>query len=69
MSEAAIPEGFYYFIGFLIITNIGALGTALVMLVKASIWFGATREKLDRNIQDTNAAHIKLRELEKLKGR
>ncbi len=65
MSEAAVPEHFYWFIGFLIVTNIGALGSAVVLLVKVSFNLGMFKERMDRNQADVNAAHQKIREIEK----
>jgi hypothetical protein len=63
--EASIPDNLYVFIGFLVVTNIGALITAIGLIVRVSLWIGEFKQRMLEVEKDTNVAHEKIRGLEK----
>lgn len=55
-----IPSSFYYITGFLILTNIGSIGSFLMVGFKAVWWASKLESKV-------NAAHSRLDRMEGLK--
>lgn len=63
--EAALPDSFYYVIGVLVVMSAGSLISAVGLIIKASLWMGAFQERMKRLEADNNAAHTKIREIER----
>lgn len=57
-----MSDSVYYLIGFLIITNIGAIGSGLYFAGRI-VWFLAKLDaQVKENTKDVNAAHRKIKE-------
>lgn len=57
MSELPLPNGFYWVVGVLIFTNIGAIGSFLMVGFKAVWWASKLESKVD-------AAHRRIDDLQ-----
>ena len=65
--DAAMSENFTGIVGTLIVTNIGAVGFAIVLLIKMSFFLGGASERFKRLEKDMDAAHGMIRELKQNK--
>lgn len=60
-----LPSQFYYIVGFLIITNVGAIGSLLMIGFK-SVWWAS---KIDSAINEAKASAIRAhKRIDKIEG-
>ncbi len=60
MSE----DKFFYTVGTLVVANIMTIIAVLFAGAKGVWWMAKLDAKVDKNVYDTNAAHVKIRDLE-----
>lgn len=61
-----MDERIYYIIGALIVSNIGTIITVIIYAGRA-VWFlSSLNSAVKKNTEDVNAAHGKIRDLEKI---
>lgn len=63
--EAAIPESFYTILGILVFMSAGSIVGGIVMIVRVALWVGEFKAEQKTLRKDNDAAHAKIRELEK----
>jgi hypothetical protein len=64
-----IDNKIIYFIGALVVANIGTILTVIIYAGRA-VWFlSALNQKVNKNTEDVNNAHSKIRDIEKTLSR
>lgn len=60
-----LDDKMYYIIGALIVSNFGTIVTIIIYAGRAVWWLSKMESKVDNNTKDINAAHEKIRILER----
>ncbi len=63
--EAAIPESFYYVVGVLVVMSASSIVGAVGIMIRVALWVGEFKAEQKTLRKDNDAAHAKIRELEK----
>lgn len=63
ISSMELPTSFYYLVGAIIVTNLGAIGSIIVVGFKGIWWMAQTDLQIKQNSKDINQAHEKIRGL------
>lgn len=58
-----IPSSFYYLVGTLIVANIGAIGSLLILGAKLVWWFAQLDMNVKKNSKDINNAFKEIKEI------
>ena len=65
-NQMELPSSVYYVTGILVLANLGTIGSVIVMGAKFVWWMAQHDLQMKQNTRDINAAHTKIRSLERL---